>query len=137
MGFDSLAVRWLAAVLVYFVTFVVLMDVLLMGGDWSIILKGAVLFSLVVSTISILLMWKKNTKSLPYYDTIFASGVAGLLLIGTMLPDGQTLGGWSLSALLLMGATVGVGAAGRWVYATVTSRVRRVIREWSMEDSGR
>jgi hypothetical protein len=93
MGFDSLAVRWLAAVLVYFVTFVVLMDVLLMGGDWSIILKGAVLFSLVVSTISILLMWKKNTKSLPYYDTIFASGVAGLLLIGTMLPDGQTVGG--------------------------------------------
>jgi hypothetical protein len=137
MGFDSLAVRWLVATVVYFVTFVVLMDVFLMGGDWSMILNGAVLFSLVVSTISILLMWKKNAKSLPYYDTIFASGIAGLLLIGTMPPDGQAIGGWSLSSLLLMGVTVGIGAAGRWVYATVTSSVRRAIRERSTGDGGR
>ena len=58
MGFDSLAVRWVIAVCVYFGTFVVLIDIVLLGADWSMILKGAVLFSLVVSTISVLLMWK-------------------------------------------------------------------------------
>ncbi len=136
-GFNSLLVRWLIAVVVYFGTFVVLMDVFLMGADWSMILKGAVLFSLVVSTVSILLMRKKNTKSLPFYDTIFASGIAGLLLVGAMSLEEQAIGGWSLSSLWLMGITVGIGVAGRWVYATVTSSVHRVIREWSAEDGGR
>lgn len=137
MGWDLLAVRWLIGVVVYFATFVVLMDVFLMEVDWPLILKSAILFSLVVSTISIVQMWKKNAKSLPYYDTVFASGIAGLLLIGTMPSDERSFGWWSLSSLLLIGMTVAVGVAGRWVYAAVTSRIRRVIRERSMGSDAR
>ena len=136
MGFDSLAVRWVIAVSIYFSTCVVLMDIVLLGADWSMILKGAVLFSLVVSTISVLLMWKKHTRSLPYYDTIFASGIAGLLLIGTIPSNGQTIRVWSLSSLFLLGFSVVIGLAGRWVYATVTGRVRRAIRKRSTQDGG-
>lgn len=134
MGLDSLAVRWLIAVVVYFASFVVLMDIFVLGADLSMVLQGAVLFSLVVSTICVLLMWKKNTRSLPYYDAMFASGIAGLLLIGAMPSDGQSNNVWSFSSLLLLALTVLVGTAGRWVYATVTGFVRGAIRKRSMQD---
>lgn len=134
MGFDSLVVRWFIAVAVYFATFVVVMDIFLVGADWVITLQGAVLFSLVVGTISVVLMWRKNTRSLPYYDTMFASGIAGLLLIGATPSDEQVPHVWSVSSLLLLGLAIVAGAAGRWVYATVTGRVRRAIRKRSAQD---
>ena len=65
MGLDSRGIRWLIAVVVYFVSFVVLMDVFLFGADFSMIVQGGIVFALIVSTICVLLMWWKNTRSLP------------------------------------------------------------------------
>ena len=133
MGRDSLVVRYLIGVLAYFVTFAVLMDVFLMDADFSLILQGAGLFALVVSTISILLMLKKKTRSLSYYDAMFAAGIAGIVLAGAMPADGPSSGIWSFPTMLLLPLAILIGAAGRWVYATMMRLIRGGIRKWSMD----
>ena len=131
MGLDSLGVRWLIAVAVYCVTFVVLMDVVLFGADLSMIVQGGIMFALIVSTICVLLMWRKNTRSLPYSDVMFASGIAALLLIGALPSDGRFGDVWSLSSALLLVLGILVGIVGRWVYATLTGLLRGWIRRRS------
>jgi hypothetical protein len=136
VGRESLIARWLIGVLVYFTAFVIVLDVFLSGADFSLILQGAVLFSLLVSTVCVLLMWKHKTRSLPYYDAIFAAGIAGLLLIGAMPSDGGSSGSWSVASLMLLALSVLAGVAGRWGYAALMGLVRGAIRRLSPQNGG-